>query len=146
MAEPNKRIPIQSATPKPDAASGSGVRNAMFPRRLLINGDSAKAAANANRRLMAEIAKPSRMTMRAVREGVAPIARITPQQVRICAENALLPPLIVVQAGPGFALLHEVRKFQSRLALEKHFTVCYWDQRGCGNASKSRKLSRASSN
>ena len=46
-----------------------------------------------------------------------------------------LPPLLVVQAGPGFPLLQEVSKFQERLQLETDFLTCYWDQRGCGAAS-----------
>jgi pimeloyl-ACP methyl ester carboxylesterase len=58
------------------------------------------------------------------------------QRVRICAERARLPPLLIVQAGPGLPLLHEVRKFQPLLQLEKDFLVSYWEQRGCGNASK----------
>jgi pimeloyl-ACP methyl ester carboxylesterase len=56
------------------------------------------------------------------------------QKVRMCAERAGLPPLLIVQAGPGLPLLHEVRKFQQRLQLEKDFLVSYWEQRGCGNA------------
>ncbi|MEP6848545.1 MAG: alpha/beta hydrolase [Acidobacteriota bacterium] len=58
------------------------------------------------------------------------------QRIRICSENAASPPVIVVQAGPGFPVLHEVRKFQRKLALERKLAVCYWDQRGCGKASK----------
>ena len=57
------------------------------------------------------------------------------QQIRMCAERVGLPPILIVQAGPGFPLLHEVEKFQQRLNLEKDFTVIYWDQRGCGIAS-----------
>ena len=58
------------------------------------------------------------------------------QQVRLCAERSGLPPLVIVQAGPGFPLLHEVSKFQRLLHLESDFLVAYWDQRGCGNASR----------
>ena len=58
------------------------------------------------------------------------------QQVRLCAERSDLPPLLIVQAGPGFPLLHEVSKFQRLLHLESDFLVTYWDQRGCGNASR----------
>jgi proline iminopeptidase len=54
--------------------------------------------------------------------------------VRVCTMNAGNPPVLVVQAGPGLPLLHEVRKFQQRLGLERRFTVYYWDQRGCGPA------------
>ena len=58
------------------------------------------------------------------------------QTVRMCAERTGLPPLLIVQAGPGLPLLHEVRKFQRLLRLEKDFLVSYWEQRGCGNASQ----------
>ncbi|MEJ2613041.1 MAG: alpha/beta hydrolase [Candidatus Thiodiazotropha sp.] len=57
------------------------------------------------------------------------------QKIRMCAEREGLPALLIVQAGPGFPLLHEITKFQRRLKLEKDFLVCYWDQRGCGTAS-----------
>ena len=57
------------------------------------------------------------------------------QTIRMCGARTL-PPLLVVQAGPGFPLLQEVSKFQKRLDLEKEFLTCYWDQRGCGAASK----------
>lgn len=58
------------------------------------------------------------------------------QRVRMCADRAGLPPLLVVQAGPGLPVLHEVPKFQRRLNLERHFLVNYWEQRGCGVASR----------
>jgi pimeloyl-ACP methyl ester carboxylesterase len=58
------------------------------------------------------------------------------QQVRMCAERTGLPPILIVQAGPGFPLLHEVAKFQRRLHLERDFLVSYWEQRGCGIASQ----------
>ena len=58
------------------------------------------------------------------------------QRVRMCAERTGLPPILVVQAGPGLPLLHEVRKFQQLLRLEKDFLVSYWEQRGCGNAAQ----------
>jgi len=56
------------------------------------------------------------------------------QHVRLCSARPGLPPLLVVQQGPGIPLLHEVRKFQRRLDLERDYLVVYWDQRGCGNA------------
>jgi hypothetical protein len=56
------------------------------------------------------------------------------QRIRICAERTGLPPLLVVQAGPGLPLLNEVAKFQRHLELERDFTVAYWEQRGCGAA------------
>lgn len=55
------------------------------------------------------------------------------QRVRLCAARPGLPPLLVVQHGPGVPLLHEVAKFQRRLQLENTFLVVYWEQRGCGN-------------
>ena len=58
------------------------------------------------------------------------------QQIRMCAERDGLPLILIVQAGPGFPLLHEVAKFQRRLNLEKDFMVSYWEQRGCGIASQ----------
>jgi len=58
------------------------------------------------------------------------------QKIRMCAERSGLPPLLIVQAGPGFPLLHEVAKFQRQLNLEKDFMVSYWEQRGCGIASR----------
>jgi|SRR5579863_2216750 len=58
------------------------------------------------------------------------------QQIRLRAEHEGLPPLLIVQAGPGLPLLHEVRKFQRLLYLESDFLVSYWDQRGCGNTSQ----------
>ncbi len=58
------------------------------------------------------------------------------QHIRMCAERAGLPPVLIVQAGPGLPLLHEVRKFQRHLRLESDFLVSYWDQRGCGIASQ----------
>jgi pimeloyl-ACP methyl ester carboxylesterase len=59
------------------------------------------------------------------------------QSIRLCAGRAGLPPLLIVQGGPGLPVLHEVQKFQRLLNLENAFLVGYWDQRGCGNASSS---------
>ena len=58
------------------------------------------------------------------------------QHLRLCAVRTGLPPLLIVQGGPGLPLLHEVAKFQQRLSLERGFLVAYWEQRGCGNASQ----------
>jgi len=57
------------------------------------------------------------------------------QQLRLCAARAALPPLVVVQHGPGVPVLHEVAKFQRRLGFERDHLVVYWEQRGCGNAA-----------
>lgn len=58
------------------------------------------------------------------------------QKIRMCSERSGLPPLLVVQAGPGLPILHEAAKFQQRLNLEKKFLVNYWEQRGCGAVSQ----------
>src|SRR3954470_24956509 len=58
------------------------------------------------------------------------------QRLRLCATRAGLPPLLVVQAGPGLPVLQEVARFQRLLNLEADFLVAYWDQRGCGPAAK----------
>jgi pimeloyl-ACP methyl ester carboxylesterase len=58
------------------------------------------------------------------------------QRVRMCAARTGLPPLLVVQAGPGLPVLHEVAKFQRRLNMEGDFLVSYWERRGCGTAPK----------
>src|ERR1700691_5611476 len=58
------------------------------------------------------------------------------QHIRLCAERAGSAPILIVQAGPGLPLLHEVAKFQRHLELEGEFLVGYWEQRGCGNASR----------
>src|SRR5262249_44856083 len=57
------------------------------------------------------------------------------QRVRLCAGRIGLPPVVVVQQGPGIPMLHEVAKFQRRLDFERDHLVVYWEQRGCGNAS-----------
>jgi len=58
----------------------------------------------------------------------------TNQRLRLCGSHSGLPPVLIVQAGPGFPLLNEVTKMQERLNLESSFSVAYWDQRGCGQA------------
>jgi len=67
----------------------------------------------------------------------------TRQRLRRCASRPGLPPVLVVQAGPGLPLLNEVTRFQRLLQLERDFTVTYWDQRGCGCAD-SRDAARVS--
>jgi pimeloyl-ACP methyl ester carboxylesterase len=56
----------------------------------------------------------------------------TRQRVRLCGARAGSPPVLIVQAGPGFPLLNEIARFQQGLQLEQDFSVAYWDQRGCG--------------
>jgi pimeloyl-ACP methyl ester carboxylesterase len=58
------------------------------------------------------------------------------QRIRVRSTRDGLPILLVVQAGPGLSLLNEVPKFERLLRLETEFLVAYWDQRGCGDASR----------
>ena len=58
----------------------------------------------------------------------------TRQRLRICAERSGLPPLLISQAGPGLSVINDAPRFQECLGLEDHFSVAYWDQRGCGPA------------
>ncbi len=60
----------------------------------------------------------------------------TRQEIRLVGRKATTPPLLIVQGGPGLPLLNEVPRF-GPLDLESDFTVCYWDQRGCGRAAAS---------
>jgi pimeloyl-ACP methyl ester carboxylesterase len=67
------------------------------------------------------------------------------QRIRLSATQTGLPPLLIVQHGPGFPLLHEVKKFRQRLDLERDYLVVYWEQRGCGNvpADEAQRVSLA---
>ena len=58
------------------------------------------------------------------------------QSVLVRAERKGLPPLLVVQAGPGLPLHHEADRFRAVLNFEQVFEVRYWDQRGCGPVDK----------
>jgi pimeloyl-ACP methyl ester carboxylesterase len=58
----------------------------------------------------------------------------TRQTIRLRSTRAGLPPLLVVQGGPGLSLLNEIDRYEKTLGLESAFTVAYWDQRGCGAA------------
>jgi pimeloyl-ACP methyl ester carboxylesterase len=58
----------------------------------------------------------------------------TRQAVRLRAKRLGLPPLLIVQAGPGLPVLNEVDRWANLLAFEEDFTVAYWEQRGCGVA------------
>jgi pimeloyl-ACP methyl ester carboxylesterase len=44
------------------------------------------------------------------------------------------PVLLLVQAGPGFPMIHEADALQRALGLEAEFRVAYWDQRGTGRS------------
>lgn len=50
------------------------------------------------------------------------------QWVMIRGESLANPPLILLHGGPGFTEMRLFRHFNA--ALEKSFTVVYWDQRG----------------
>ena len=63
------------------------------------------------------------------------------QWVMIRGENVDNPPLIVLHGGPGWSETAFLRYFNA--ALESHFTVVYWDQRGAGR-SFDRHVPRAS--
>ena len=63
------------------------------------------------------------------------------QWVMIRGENIDNPPLIVLHGGPGMTETAFLRHFNA--ALESHFTVVYWDQRGTGK-SYDRHIPRSS--
>jgi len=63
------------------------------------------------------------------------------QWVMIRGENVANPTLIVLHGGPGMSETAFLRTFNA--ALEKAFTVVYWDQRGAGR-SFSRRIPRSS--
>src|SRR5215470_6829873 len=71
----------------------------------------------------------------AIDETIALDINASRQPVRLCASRPGLPPLLIVQHGPGVPVLHEVTKFQRRLDFERDYLVVYWEQRGCGKAS-----------
>jgi len=54
------------------------------------------------------------------------------EHIRMESSAEGLPPLLVVQAGPGFPLLNERRRYRKLFALEDHFSVCFWDRSGTG--------------
>jgi pimeloyl-ACP methyl ester carboxylesterase len=52
--------------------------------------------------------------------------------LRIVSEREGLPPLIVVQGGPGLPIYHEIPRYRRLLGLEREFSVAYWEQPGSG--------------
>jgi pimeloyl-ACP methyl ester carboxylesterase len=67
----------------------------------------------------------------------------TTQWIRMRGENAANPVLLLIQQGPGLPMMNETRRFAQLLGLEEHFTVVYWDQRGCGRSLRGQKDSPA---
>ena len=67
-----------------------------------------------------------------------PIGGVT-QWTRIRSHNPANPVLLLIQQGPGLPMINEAQTFARTLHLEEHFTVVYWDQRGCGLSSRSPK-------
>lgn len=68
------------------------------------------------------------------------------QGMFIRSENPRNPVLLYVHGGPGTPMLQFIsylEKIKKTIALEKYFTVCYWDQRGSG-MSYSRKTDASS--
>lgn len=63
------------------------------------------------------------------------------QWVMLRGENLANPPLLILHGGPGFSDTGFFRAFNA--ALERSFTVVYWDQRGAGK-SYDPKLPRSS--
>jgi hypothetical protein len=56
------------------------------------------------------------------------------QWIRIRGASASNPVLLLIQQGPGLPMINEARRLEHLLGLEQHFTVIYWDQRGCGRS------------
>jgi pimeloyl-ACP methyl ester carboxylesterase len=63
----------------------------------------------------------------------------TPQWIRVRGEDITNPVLLLIQQGPGLPMINEASRFEQLLGLEEHFTVVYWDQRGCGRSLRGQK-------
>jgi pimeloyl-ACP methyl ester carboxylesterase len=61
-----------------------------------------------------------------------------PQWALVRGKNPTSPVLLLIQAGPGFPLIHDADEIQRRLQLEENFRVVYWDQRGTGKSFDSK--------
>ncbi len=57
-----------------------------------------------------------------------------PQWALVRGRNRANPVLLLVQAGPGFPIIHDAAVIERRLRLEENFQVVYWDQRGTGKS------------
>ncbi len=56
------------------------------------------------------------------------------QWIFVRGERRDLPVLLLVQAGPGFPIIHEADALQKCLRWEDSYRVVYWDLRGCGKS------------
>jgi pimeloyl-ACP methyl ester carboxylesterase len=56
------------------------------------------------------------------------------QWALIRGRSPTAPGLLLIQAGPGFPMIHEAAAHERQLGLEQHFRVVYWDQRGTGRS------------
>ena len=56
------------------------------------------------------------------------------QWILVRGKEPSLPVLLIIQAGPGFPVIHEADALEERLKWEESFRVVYWDLRGCGKS------------
>jgi len=57
-----------------------------------------------------------------------------PQWALVRGRSRTSPVLLLIQAGPGFPMIHEAGVMERELHLEDDFRVVYWDQRGTGKS------------
>lgn len=56
------------------------------------------------------------------------------QWALVRGQSVTSPVLLLIQAGPGFPMIHEASAIERQLHLESMFRVVYWDQRGTGKS------------
>jgi pimeloyl-ACP methyl ester carboxylesterase len=56
------------------------------------------------------------------------------QWALVRGQSPTSPVMLLVQAGPGLAMISDAPAMQRQLHLEEHFRVVYWDQRGTGKS------------
>lgn len=61
------------------------------------------------------------------------------QWALISGADRHLPILLVLQAGPGFPIIHDAPALERMLHWEREFVVVYWDQRGCGKSFRAQQ-------
>src|SRR4051812_9687883 len=61
-----------------------------------------------------------------------------PQWALVRGRSRHRPVLLLIQAGPGFPMIHEAGDIERRVRLEEKFRVVYWDQRGTGKSFDSK--------